>query len=260
MMYNVHIGFPKISFKNLRFIGESVKLLEPTRTYLLPQHTFQNKIRPIINNFRTVRKEPGALRPAKRLFKRLSKYETVSISHPGLLGASRELLLSERAMRRGAIRISALSELLADNEITFHIAITRQAEYIVEVFGEKGKEVISESPPFSWKPIIEAIANAAPDRSFVVWNFEKPEYIQEQFLCELMGQKMYYSDVKSHLSPRYTKLQKFNPITMGGLERELEKYDDMFEDDLDAVAEIEGVTVVSPVYSPEWETDSPYSL
>jgi hypothetical protein len=248
-MYNMHIGFPRITFRSLSFIGETVMLPDPAQTYVLSHRIFHEELRSVINNYRTAKKQEDSLQPVKRLFKNLAKYATVSISQPGLLGASRELLFSERAIQRGASRVAAISELLSTSEVTFHIAITSQLDYVIGAFGDEARDIISERPPFSWKPVIEAIAGAAPERNFVVWNFDDPERIEEQFLCELLGQNLYYSDVDGQLSERYSENKRLNIPSIASLHRQLDLYEDMFEDDILSIREIDGVSMITPDYS-----------
>lgn len=244
-MINIHLGMPRIGFRNLGFVERNRHLLRPGATFLVPGPFYKAHIRSSVNASRS-NLNLFDLSNVQTLLQKWSHFESLSISQPALLGDPRQLLLSPRARRKAANRARMIRAMFYEQQICFHIQIINQVEYLYRALPDDAKMLLRNFETFSWAALIDEIGLVSPRNSVIVWNFEAGAQIKATFLEKFLNQSRTTADALFARSIGY----RF-PDSTGTLREMISPIDgdsnchvDAYRADLRELDQSEGVTVM----------------
>lgn len=254
MTINFHIGVPRVGADLLQAVSTAVKSHRNSSLYILPQHSYRNSLRAIVNGKEL--QAPGdteTLRKASKLITSLAKYRTVAASQHALLGTPAELVASRKKLPRVASRVSALSRLFEAYPLSLHLSITSQSEYVSELIEGEPSHLSEDAIP-TWAELVRLLRDAVPSRRLVVWDFERPAQIALAFLISLLetDDPTLIQELQRIVleQPRLLEVAHVGPV-FDGLGELIGKLDARYETDLESISMMEGVSLIRSDTIPE---------
>lgn len=247
-MINFHIGAPRIGAELLHVVTAAPSLRTYPDLFVLPQASYRENFRTLVNTRGTIHSEEGLRSKAHKVIRSMTEYDITAISQHAALGTHTDLMSSQRGITRAATRVTALSSLFMDHPLTLHFMITNQVEYLNWTLRSGARAAIASGTNFSWSTLVGRLKAAAPERDFVVWDFERPRGVALAFVSEMLGT----SDSQFLTEARYLieTNQSYKDFSntqhnLGGLEDSLALIDEQYERDLDLIAKMKGVAVIN---------------
>lgn len=247
-MFNFHIGLPGIKPDLLHIVTRLQKLRAFSDVCILPKKVYKETMRGLVNARRSNLLEDIHVRQkAVDLIQSLAKHKAVAISQHAVLGDPGEFMMSPTALKRATKRIEKISELFHDRELTFHIIIIGQMDYLCEVMGNRTSDVIAARSVLSWSELVRTLKVAAPDRHFVIWDFERPSNVALAYILTML------ETADSALIEQLRLLLPRTPALLSSSRREpdligmsniVHQLDDQYDIDLDQIEKMVGVTLV----------------
>jgi hypothetical protein len=244
-MINIHLGMPRIGFRNLGFVERNRHLLRPGANFLVPGAFYKAHMRSSVNASRATLNLLD-LSNVQSLMQKWSHFESLSISQPALLGDPRQLLLSPRARRKAATRVKMIRAMFHDQQICFHIQITNQAEYFHRALPNDAEMLLRNSETFSWATFIEEIGLVSPRNSVIVWNCEAEAQFQTTFLERFLNQSKSTAEAlfARSIGFRFPDSTTTQRKMMPSITEISNSYEDDYQADLKELGQSEGVSVM----------------
>lgn len=249
-MLNVHLGAPGI----VPDLIVSLAACEPVRSaedlYLVPATDYQALFQGIVNaKAGSGPPDPETVRGIREFIHLASSVETVAISQPTFFGLSTDALRPRKSFPLAESRVGRLSGLIGSCEMTFHLVITSQIDYILRMRRMSAADRLTaiRDARFSWSELVFRLRRGAPERSVVVWDFDRPKAIALPFVETMLGIEAdrLVKEVLKAISREATPLGS-GPIEYSDeiLARAVARLDARYEQDLDELENMEGVTLV----------------
>jgi hypothetical protein len=215
----------------------------------MPRDDFQQNIQSFINpkeELTTI--SSYSLESARAFIDHLSVYDIVAISQTPALGRPDDIL-KFTPMPQAPSRVEKLSELFRGHEVIFHLTISSPVDYISNLprISDEEKFATISNGNFSWGTLIGRINAAAPDRQFVIWDFDNPKAIILEFVRSMLN--VYDSTLISQIN---TMIYDQKNISTGTaiinkfpeLESAVHQLDTQYESDLQKISLMQGVTLI----------------
>ena len=248
MDINFHIGAPRVGSEYVHAAAAASSFKKHRGVLLLPPDTYRNQFRTLINTKDSYNLMESDWENTIAQIRSYSVHDTVAISQHAALGTQGNLIFSKRGLDRATTRITTISSLFSDYELTFHLAITCQVDYLFSTLGRDATATLASSHTFSWSDIVGHLKAAVPNRKFVVWDFERPRDVALAFVSEILNvfDDAFINEVRpllrlSHLPQ--ANLHTQNPVDE--LDDSLLQLDIQYESDLNSILRMEGVSLVS---------------
>lgn len=249
-MLNFHLGAPGIAPDLIM----SLVACEPVRSaedlFLVPAADYQALFQRVVNaKAGTGPLDPETLRGITEFIHLASALETVAISQPNFFGFSTDVLRPRKSFPLAESRVGRLSGLMGSCEMTFHLVITSQIDYILRMRRMSAADQLAaiRDARFSWSELVFRLRRGAPERRVVVWDFDRPKAIALPFVETMLGIEAagLVQEVLKAISREATPLGS-GPVDYSDqtLARAVARLDARYEQDLDELEHMEGVTLV----------------
>jgi hypothetical protein len=178
-----------------------------------------------------------------------SALETVAVSQPNMFGVPADVLRPRKAFPLAEARVGRLSALVGSLDMTYHLVIVSQIDYILKMkrMSEVERLAAIRDAQFSWAEVVFRIRRGAPDRNLVVWDFDKPSVAALPFVTTMLGIDAHYirTQIEAAISPEKI------PVGSGSIDYSdatlataVERLDARYELDLDEIDSMSGVTLI----------------
>jgi hypothetical protein len=241
-MFDVYIGAPYILASMIGRVGRSASFLDATKLAYVDLIHGQQPIRQYVENrndelFRDQLLGSSASQSLRQLF----GCSQALVSYPDLLGHVRDIV-GRRPFRLMDRRVSRLDDLLESREMTLHLMIVSPVDLVMshsDLPLQTRLKLIAETK-LSWANIAWRILRAAPKRSLVVWNCERPRAVAEAFFEMILQKSSFFSEGRTIELPVDSEVHKMDsPCTwMEGIEDNVMQLDEQFEIDLQKIEEM----------------------
>jgi hypothetical protein len=249
-MLNVHLGAPGI-VPNLLV---SLAACDPVRSaedlYFVPATDYQALFQGIVNaKAGTGPPDQETLRGITEFLHLASAVETVAFSLPTFFGYPTDALRPRKSFPLAESRVGRLSGLMGSSEMTFHLVIASQVDYILRMRRISAADRLDaiRDARFSWSELVFRLRRGAPERRVVVWDFDHPKAIALPFVETMLGIEAdrLVGEVLKAISHEATPLGS-GPIDYSDeiLARSVARLDARYEQDLDELENMEGVILV----------------
>ncbi len=244
-MINIHLGMPRIGFRNLDFFESGTKPHTKEAVHLLPASFYKGSLRSTVNSSRRRRNLIDSSR-AHEAVQSLFQFENLSISQPALLGEPRQLILSQRARRKAANRIQVLRELFYGRRVQFHLLVTNPAEYLHLIMPAEADELLKSYAPFSWTGFIDDLGLTSSNSYLTVWNCHHRSTVLQKFLAVFMNKSKSEAAVayQASLAHQFPDLPDNSELFSEDFEWQAEEHMVSFEEDLAELRRRPRVSVV----------------
>lgn len=256
-MFNLHIGIPGIIPDLLHSVGQAGLLKEGSSPQVLPRKLWQEQFRGLINT-----KPMGAAcnvagwRAVEATIAELSARSFVAASQHALLGVPEDCFVTSKVLPYTEARIGRVSEIFGAVPLTFHLTILSQFDYLRATVNRLPAGAVFPKPRIipSWAQLVRRIKSAAPATQVVVWDFEQPEKVALAFLICLLNTKdgRLIKELDGHLRKTLKPPEMpLNNHEIPGIAQEFTaQLDVQYELDLQALDEIDGVSLILPKHVP----------
>lgn len=254
-MFNLHVGIPGIVPDLLHSVVHAGLLRRDDAPAVLSRRLWQEQFRGLVNAKRTkAALDVAAWRTTKATISDLSAHDAVAVSQHALLGGPEDCFLKRKVLPYTDARIARVSEIFADVPLTFHLTIQTQFDYLHTTMSRlpEGKIIpLQGIVPPSWSGLVRRIKAAAPDRQIIVWDFERPEKVALAFMICLLDTKdpALIEVLDAHLSKTIKRPASPNSHEIPRIPHD--RLDAQYDLDLEALKQIEGVSLILPESIPE---------
>jgi hypothetical protein len=249
MLFNCHLGFPGLIPDLLSSVSKNHFMNFDPLLHVLPREDFLQNIQPFINSKEELTTiNSYHMENARAFIDHLSAYEIVAISQTPALGRPDDIL-KLIPMPQAPSRVEKFSELFREHEVIVHLTISSPVDYIGSLprISDEKKTAAIFNGDFSWAALIRRITTAAPDRQFVIWDFENPRAILSEFIKSMLN--VYDSELFSQIN---AMIYDQNNISNGmaiinkfpELENAVHQLDVQYELDLQEISLMAGVTLI----------------
>jgi len=249
-MLNFHLGVPGLMAE----LFHSLAVCEPIQSaddlHLVPSAEYRALFPEVVNGRAgTTPASPETLKRIEEFAQRASAIDTVAISQHSVFGVPADVLRPRKSFPLAESRVERLSGLVGPCEMTFHLAINSQIDYILRMrrMPEADRLMAIREAKFSWSELVFRIRRGAPDRNLVVWDFDHPKAIALPFVETMLGIEAH--DLKQQILKAI--LPETKPIGSGpidysdpGLASAVARLDERYELDLDDIDKMDGVRLV----------------
>lgn len=256
-MFNLHVGIPGIVPDLLHSAVHAGLLRRDGASAVLSRKLWQEQFRGLVNAKGTkAALDLAAWRAVEATIADLSAHGAVAISQHALLGSPEDCFLKRKVLPYTDARITRVSEIFAAVPLTFHLTIFSQFDYLRTTMNRlpAGKALPQPGIVPSWSALVRRIRAAAPDRQLIVWDFERPEKIALAFMIRLLDTKdpALIEALDAHLSTTIKRPAHPNSHEIPGIPHEIiDRLDVQYDLDLEAIKQIEGVSLILPESIPE---------
>jgi hypothetical protein len=249
-MLNVHLGAPGVVPDLLATLAACEPVRSAEDLYFVSSTEYRELFQGLVNaRARSGPPDSETLRGIRELVHLASGHETVAISQPNFFGYPTDALRSRKSFPLAEARVGRLSGLVSSCEMTFHLVITSQIDYILKMRRMSAADRLSaiRDAAFSWSELVFRIRRGAPERRVVVWDFDLPKATAIPFVETMLGIEA--SGITQHVLKAISR--ELTPAGSGpidyadaSLARAVARLDTMYEQDLDDLERMEGVTLV----------------
>lgn len=256
-MFNLHVGIPGIVPDLLHSVVLAGLLKRDGAPAVLSRKLWQEQFRGLVNAKRTKAAfDVAAWRAVEATIADLSTHGAVAVSQHALLGGPEDCFLKRKVLPYTDDRIAQVSEIFAAVPLTFHLTISSQFDYLHTTMLplSAGKALPQPGIVPSWSALVRRIRAAAPDRPLIVWDFERPEKVALAFMICLLDTKdpALIEALDAHLSKTIPPPTSSNSNEIPGITDEMiDRLDAQYDLDLEALKQIEGVSLILPESIPE---------
>lgn len=249
-MLNVHLGAPGLVPDLLQSLAGTDTIQAAEDLYLVPQDEYQRLFGDIVNAKELSATETtDALRKIREFAHQASALRTVAISQPNFFGHPADALRPRKSFPLSESRITRLSGLIGSCRMTFHLAITSQVDYILRMrrVPEADRLTAIREERLSWSELVFRLRRGAPDRNIVVWDFDRPKAIALAFvetMLEVETIDLRHDILKAIASEARPTESGLIDYTDRGLTEAVTLLDARYEQDLDEIEQMDGVTLV----------------
>ena len=256
-MFNLHVGIPGIVPDLLHSTVRAGLLRRDGAPAVLSQNLWQEQFRGQVNAKGTKAALDFAVWCAvEATIAYLAAHGSVAISQHALLGNPEDCFLKRKVLPYTDARIKRVSEIFAAVPLTFHLTISSQFDYLSTTMNRlpAGKALPQPCIVPSWSALVRRIRAAAPDRQIIVWDFEQPEKVALAFMICLLDTEdsSLIETLDAHLSTTVKRPAHPNSRETPNIPHEMiDRMDLQYDLDLEAIKQIEGVSLILPESIPE---------
>ena len=251
-MFNVHVGLPRVAKNLLHSFAEAKRVVPAGRSYIVSRQVYQENIRGLVSSTdRSSSLDEVSRRRAEAMIRQLVQHDVVAMSQHALLGQYEDCYLRRKVLPQGEARLARLAEVIKPFQMTVHLTITSQYDYLhaALVNDESEIEAISDNVP-SWSQLVQRLRISVPEATFIVWDFERPAAIAPEFLMSLLQLSMTDVD-KSELEQIVATTVDLVPSVLSThhdseVDALAARLDEQYELDLTVLAEMPGVSLMQP--------------
>jgi hypothetical protein len=244
MMLNFCVGAVSNLSELVREIGE-ISSIDGTYIFrFINENQYAAQIAPYVYEARQDLSEVHSQKwTAIKYLRQIGNTGYTFISDPKLLGTRSDFLRRGKVFPLAEGRISRLCEILQDQEVTFHMMILSQVDFIMsrlDVPLERRVRALLTSR-LSWANIAGRILKSAPGCNLIVWDMEKAAPALLDFLNFItpFASEAVHSLLVSTVSskvPAFTDSISLDLI--GELQDVILRLDEKFEEDLERIAQM----------------------
>ena len=249
-MLNFHLGVPGLFPEFLQSLAESAPVRAAEHLHIVHPTEYQTLFLEAVNSRAGIWLESAeTLKRIAEFAQKAAALNTVAISQHNFFGRAADALRPRKAFPLAQSRVERLSGFLGTCDMTFHLAIASQVEYILRMrrMSESDRLKAICDAQFSWSELVFRIRRGAPDRHLVVWDFDLPQAVVLPFVEVMLGIRAH--DMKQQILE--TILPGTIPIGSGQidysnttLEMAVARLDERYELDLYDIERMDGVTLV----------------
>lgn len=249
-MLNVHLGVPGLATDLLQSLAVCNRVQSEDGLYFVTSEKFRALFRDSLKG--KPKTSPQTSKPSTLIedFTHVIRaFDTVAISQHNFFGFPEDALRQRKSFPLAESRMKTFSELLGPSKTTVHIAICSQIEYILKIrrLSKADRLEAIRHAEFSWSELMFRIRRGAPEREFVVWDFDHPRATALPFAMWILGIEI--NDLKQNvleaiqpeLKPRGSDLIDYTDRSLAGA---VARLDERYEMDLDEIGSMQGVKLV----------------
>jgi hypothetical protein len=255
-MLNVHIGAPGIAADLLQSLANSESAKAAEDIHFVPPSEYHALLHELVHP-KVISGPPSsdAVRGIREFINFASALDIVAISKSNFLGYPHDILRPRKSLPMAGARVGRLSGLLSSCEMTFHLVITRQVDFILQMrrLSTEDRLAAIGTASFSWSELVSRIRLGAPERNVVVWDFGGPASMVRLFAEMMLGietiaikQQVLQSVSPDIQAVRSGLIDPRDDALMGAIAR----LDEAYQRDLGELDRMEGVTLMSHLVIP----------
>jgi hypothetical protein len=243
--FNFHIGLPRVGADILHSVARSSLLKSSVDRHVVAPSHHREVFRGLINRGRTKGgSDTEAHKKAKFFLHSLSAYQSVAFSQHALLGTRDEIISSPMVMLRAAARVARLSDLFGKKDLSLHLTVTNQVEYLLSAMGPRAEGVLRSTEVPSWSALVTKLRAAAADRPIVVWDFEQPNEVALSFVVSMLNLNHEAIIDGARTLVKQTLAAQSSNNDLIGLHDLTVEMDARYDNDLAAIERIAGVSLI----------------
>lgn len=249
-MLNVHLGVPGLAPDLLQSLAVCDRVQSEDGLYFVTSEKFRALFRDSLKakpGTSAQESKPSAL--IEDFTHVIRAFDTVAISQHNFFGFPEDALRQRKSFPLAESRLKTFSELLGPSKTTFHITICSQIEYILKIrrLSKADRLEAIRNAQFSWSELMFRIRRGAPDREFVVWDFDHPRATALPFSMWILGieiddlKQNVLEAIQSEFKPRGSDYIDYTDRSLAGA---VARLDERYEIDLDEIGSMQGVKLV----------------
>lgn len=248
---NIHMGMPKLVPSLIQNLRGYRRDGGDTDSYVVTPREYRRYIRSLISSNNNSFVDLAALEADLSGFLvGLNGYKAVSISQHNMLGEASDFFC-EKPFPRADARIKKLISLLGGREISLHICIQDQYQYLSKIAAHKyffaANEGLLEFGVPSWSRVVSRIKREIPHHKLFVWDFECLFPVSIFFAASILG----VPDIESYdfeiaMQREMSALSHPGGGALNVPYKLLEEMDLQYEVDLYEISRMEGVNLIRP--------------
>lgn len=249
-MLNFHLGIPGIVQELVQCLADSGPVRTAENILVLPRDEYRRVFLELVNaRSGAAASDPEALERVKSFTDAASALDTVAVSQPNFFGIAADVLRPRKAFPLAEARVERLSALIGSLDMTYHLVIVSQIDYILKMKRMSVAERLAavRDAQFSWAEVVFRIRRGAPDRNLVVWDFDLPSATALPFVTTMLD--IDPRDLRPQIEAAISREK--TPVGSGsidysdaGLATAVERLDARYELDLDEIDSMNGVTLI----------------
>jgi hypothetical protein len=249
-MLNFHIGIPGIVPELMQCLAGSGPVRAAENILVLPRDEYRKVFLELVNaRSGAAAPDSEALERVKNFTKAASALDTVAVSQPNFFGVPADVLRPRKAFPLAEARVERLSALVGSLDMTYHLVIVSQIDYILKMkrMSETERLVAIRDAQFSWAELVFRIRRGAPDRNLVVWDFDLPSVAALPFVTTMLDIDAHdlRPQIEAAISPEKLPVGSGSiDYSDGAMATAVERLDARYELDLDEIDSMNGVTLI----------------